>query len=349
MRLLMTGALDPDALEACYARGLSEEPSDVQTVILASALRSGLRGFYPRLLRRAAPRKAFWDANVKLIKAAATYQPSVVWVFKGMEVFPDTLRILRDRGITLINYNPDHPFNFFSRGSGNDFIRRSIPYYHLHITYSKRIAKELKAYCPNARVAVIPFGHDVSDYVFDQISSEKEIVRACFLGSPDRHRQRQIMSLVEAGIATDVYGPRWERFLKPCSSLHLHGAVRGGAMLRTLRRYRLQLNFFRPHNADSHNMRSFEVPACGGIMLAEDSVEHRDFFENRKEAFFFASAREMIELAREILAMPGEVICQIRDAARKRCVACGYSYRTRARAALDIIKETDAARRNGSL
>ena len=42
----------------------------------------------------------------------------------------------------------------------------------------------------------------------------------------------------------------------------------------------------RIHNPDSHNMRSFEVPGVGGIMVAPDTKEHRIFFEVGKEIFY---------------------------------------------------------------
>jgi spore maturation protein CgeB len=87
-------------------------------------------------------------------------------------------------------------------------------------------------------------------------------------------------------------------------------------------------------------MRTFEVPACGGIMVAEDSVEHRSFFENGREAFFFLSSEEMIQLARHLLKMAKAEADRIRSAARSRSVLSRYSYRDRARAAFTRIQET---------
>ncbi|WP_457825271.1 glycosyltransferase family protein, partial [Staphylococcus aureus] len=70
------------------------------------------------------------------------------------------------------------------------------------------------------------------------------------------------MRFVEAGLPIDVYGLNWDRHLAPSPLLRLNGFVSGDDLLRTLRRYRVQLNVFRPHNGGSHNMRSFEVPAA---------------------------------------------------------------------------------------
>lgn len=343
MRILMQSG-ENGSLAPSLAAGLADADCELQEFLLAPPPRTMTH----RIVRRFAPSHAYSQANCHLLREVEKLNPDVLWIFKGMEIYPETLRILRERGITLVNYNADHPFNYFSSGSGNNNVRTAIPEYHLHLTYSRRIARDFRERYPSLRVAVIPFGHAVSAEVYDHIRDEQEVLRACFLGNPDEHRRRNIERLAEAGVPTDVYGHRWDRFLKPSPLLRIHGQVVGNDMLRTLRRYRLQLNFFRPHNADSHNMRTFEVPACGGIMLAEDSVEHREFFECCREAFFFSNAGEMINQARELLAMSKTMADAVRTAARQRCIRSGYSYRDRAHLAFGAIAAVDAARRNAS-
>jgi hypothetical protein len=339
----MTICADPNGLEHCYHRG---RPAGVElpTVNLADG-RGAPVGGTARILRRLRPQLAWKRANERLTETVTRIAPDVVWIFKGMEVYPGTLRRLRAQGLTLVNYNADHPFLFFSRGSGNINVKRAIPEYDLHLTYSRRIARELTERYPSMRIAVVPFGHEVGDEMYARIATEEEIERACFLGNPDEHRAKGVMRLFEAGIPVDVFGFRWDRFLSPSRLLRINGQAVGEDLLRTLRRYRMQLNFFRPHNKDSHNMRTFEVPACGGIMLAEDSVEHRTFFESGREAFFFSSPDEMIGLARHLLVMPRGEADAVRAAARRRSVEGGYSYRHRAEAAFAAIAAAHAARR----
>jgi hypothetical protein len=335
MRLAMLIVGDPTSLPACLARGLSDAPCELQSVVIERPRPS----VWSRATRLLVPERAFAEFNARVISEVANGRPDVVWIFKGMEVYPETLRSLREQGIMLVNYNADHPFLHFSRGSGNRNVSRAIPEYHLHLTYSKRIASELGERQPGTQVAVVPFGHDVSDTMFERINKEEEVVKACFLGTPDADRARNVMRLVEAGIPVDVYGCQWDRFLSASPLLRTYGEVAGEDMLRTLRRYRVQLNFFRPHNRDSHNMRSFEVPACGGIMLAEDSSEHRTFFECGREAWFFNSPQEMIGLTRHLLALPKPKADAVRLAARLRSVGSGYSYRHRALAAFAEIQK----------
>lgn len=343
MRLLMSASAEPYTLAACYARGLVGTKCEVRGYQPAGRWKWLSKGLQGRAVRRLAPRAAWRQANADLLSEACEFKPDVVWLFKGAEIFPETLRSLRARNITLVNYNADHPFEFFSRGSGNSNIANSITHYDIHITYSHHIAAQMQEKFPGKRVVIIPFGHEVDEATFCKISPTEEIMRACFLGNPDDHRARNLALLVEAGIPVDVFGNGWQSFLRPSPLLQLHGPVIGRAMFRTLRAYRVQLNFLRPHNRHSHNMRSFEVPACGGIMLAEDTVEHRSFFANGKEAFFFASADEMVDLANRLIAMPKAEADRIRNEARRRTISSGYSYRDRARAAfaeLEKIKRT---------
>lgn len=319
MRILVQSRSEPNCLEQCLVRGLAATNCDYSTFVLEE-----LEQALPqRIMRAIAPTLAYGAVNKTLRVSVDDSKPDVLWIFKGMEIYVETLRRIRRMGITLVNFNPDHPFSYFSRGTGNRNVRIAIPFYDLHLTYSMRIARELNDRYPAIQPVVVPFGHEVDENMFRQIEGEDEIVRACFIGTPDRHRKAQIERLVEAGISVDVYGDRWNRYLDSSPMLGIHDIVMGHTMLRTLRRYRLQLNFFRPHNADSHNMRTFEVPACGGIMFAEDSTEHRAFFRTGVEAFFFRTQTEMIEAARHLLGMPSAEADAVRKAARKRSMSGG--------------------------
>jgi len=85
-------------------------------------------------------------------------------------------------------------------------------------------------------------------------------------------------------------------------------------------------------------MRTFEIPGIGGIMVAQDTPEHRKYFENGKEAFFFNSVDDGSRIIRDVLAMDKEKAAQLRDNARNRSVTSGYSYRDRAKTVLTALE-----------
>ena len=267
------------------------------------------------------------------------FLPQLVWLFKGVDIFPETVRTLRRRGFHPVVYNADHPFEFSSRGSGNEFIARAVPEYSLFMTFSQHIAGQLAERHPQLATRVIPFGHAVDEATYASITDDsQEIVRACFLGSADAHRAEKIAVLLAAGIEVDIFGHFWDKVGSQIAGARLAGPVYGLEMYRTLRRYRVQLNFLRPHNVNSHNMRSFEAPASGAIMLAEDTVEHREFFRPEMEAFYFANDEELVGQAHRLLALTPDEADAIRARARARCVEEPYSYRHRAAEALAHLK-----------
>ena len=51
------------------------------------------------------------------------------------------------------------------------------------------------------------------------------------------------------------------------------------------------INIFREQNYRSHNMKTFEIPAYGGIQFSQYSKEVSSFFKNNRSIFFYSSAR----------------------------------------------------------
>ncbi len=266
-------------------------------------------------------------------KAVETYKPDIVWVFKGMELYPEALHWVKDQRIKLVNYNPDNPFLFSGRGSGNSNITKSIGLYDLHFTYNKEIENEINEKFNNSKVCYLPFGFDLTEETFLHCRQLPEINECCFLGNPDKSRVSFIKTIAQAGIKVNVFGHGWKRFISH-DNVVIGDAVYGIRLWEVLRQYRVQLNLMRPHNLNSHNMRTFEIPAVGGVMIAPRTAEHELFFENTKQAFLYRDAVECISLIKEILNFSTRQVQQVRKAAREKSVSAGYSYRERAQQAL---------------
>lgn len=337
-RILMSASRAPTTLSAEYAVGLERLKCSLIKHYGSEERPSPLKGVTRKFARRLAPNLLWRQTNSDLINLATSYAPDVIWLFKGMDIFPATVRALRTRGWHPVAYNADHPFDFSSRGSGNSNVAQAIPEYDLYMTFSRHIADQLAERHPSLNVCVLPFGHAVSDETYADLNDVKEAQCLCFVGTPDQRRVAMIRVLLDAGLDVDIYGSGWEKVASRISRARFHGPVFGNDMYRALRRYRVQLNFLRPHNIKSHNMRSFEAPACGAIMLAEDTVEHREFFRPGVEAFYFADDEELVSQARQLLDLSTEDAGAIRARARARSVEEPYSYQDRAAQALAHLK-----------
>ena len=339
MRVLIVGADSQYAIEKPYLNYLSQH-ENVSTIELFAAQNQFLayygKSLFHKLLYRAGFSSILQEINARLKKKIVTFRPDVVFVFKGMEIFPSTLKWATGQGIKLVNYNPDNPFIFSGSGSGNKNVTQSISLYDLHLTYNTRVKEKLdKEYKILTRI--LPFGFDISDALYNAASGENEIIKICFLGNADKFRAAFIEGLAQGGLELEVYGQYWERF-HPHPKVSYYGAVYGDDFWKTLRKYRAQLNIMRPHNPDSHNMRSFEIAGIGGIQLAPRTPEHELYFEEGKEVVLYADMADCIEKAKYILALNKEAAGEIRSAARKRSLEGGYSYRDRASQVVEIFE-----------
>lgn len=264
------------------------------------------------------------------------FKPDVVWVFKGMEMYPETIIWLKEQQIKVINYNPDNPFVFSGRGSGNINVQKGVGLFDLYMTYDSNVLSKLKDSDINA--ALVPFGFDVPESVLNKSMKVEEVLKACFVGSADNERATFLNELASNGVSLDIYGNGWKRFvMKP--SIKIFPAVYADDFWITLRKYRVQLNIMRIHNLNSHNMRSFDIPGIGGLQVAPFTPDHSQYFENEKEIFLYRDAKECASLVQKLLQMPVSEANNLRIHIRSMVVLKQYSYQDRTQEVLQNVNE----------
>ena len=271
--------------------------------------------------------------NCQLISLQEKEHYELIWIFKGMEIFPETIKRLKASGARLINYNGDHPFVHDFRGSGNQNVLESIELYDHHFTYSKNILNDFKNKT-KVSCSWLPFGY----FSAHEPSIQEDKKALCFIGNPDEERVRMINFLASNQVPIDVYGNDWQNHLEASERITINPPVYKEDFVKTAQSYRVQLNIFRPHNCNSHNMRTFEMPALGTIMLAPYSYEHADLFENEKEVFLYKNDEECLNLAKKILTMNFDQAYAIKKAAYQRSLDSHYSYAHRAQEVLKMVE-----------
>lgn len=328
MRLLLVGSNAEGSLESYYLNALySNKEIDVhvfpcrnlffdfynQSLLHKSLYKLGISGIYRQI-------------NKRLLALVRSVKPDIVLIFKGMEIFPGTLVGLQEMGIKLVNYNPDHPFKFYGKGTGNKNVRNSIGLYHLYLSYSQSIAEEIEDRY-DIDTGAIPFGYNM--LVDKPVAEREEIAKVCFIGYPDRDRFQVLHSLQKQKIPLDVYGKNWHRWLKEDENLTIHGSVFGNSYSTTASKYRVGLNLYRPHNANAHNMRSFELPAAGTIQLLPYSAEFEGCFDDNSEVVFYNSNKQIALKAMELLNLSFVEANKIKENALAKSVKGRYSYKNR--------------------
>jgi spore maturation protein CgeB len=195
-------------------------------------------------------------------------------------------------------------------------VTNSICLFDEHFTYDldvkHRIEKEFGIKC-----TLTSFGFDQEAISDEELHTVQEIKAVCFVGNPDEYRTQILKEILLKGLPLHVYGHDWDKFLNH-PNLRIHGAVYEKEYYQTLRKYRVQLNIMRVHNLNSHNMRSIEIPGCGGIMLAPRTRDHAAFFKEGKDAFFYEDINELIMKVNEILAFEDSQMQQIKTQVREK-------------------------------
>jgi spore maturation protein CgeB len=211
-------------------------------------------------------------------------------------------------------------------------------------------------------VVYMPLGY--CDEVHRPLASEDARWRCAvgFSGGWEPRRERFLHAVTTAGIDLKIWGGYWE-FLRDgkwtprryiilrqlagkdrfrfhsdelLSRVHQGGEVYADDYARALTGSRIGLGFLRGVCPDQHTTRTFEIPACGSLLLADRSEEHQEFFEEGQEAEFFASCEELLDKVKFYCGNES-ARKRVADRGYRRCKEGGYAYVCRLRGAIQEL------------
>ena len=226
MRLLVVGSFKPDTLETYYVSHLKSEISEIYCFPALDIFHDYYYQSWLNKIRfRLGMSKIHNQINRELIRMVKDVNPDIIWVFRGMEIYPDTLAKFKKKGIFLMNFNPDHPY-IYNRGTGNSNVKNGLKHYHLHFCYDKNLGNKINR-THHISFVHLPFGYELSERVYEMTIEYPEILKTAFIGTYDLRRKKIILELLHAGIEVDVFGNGWESNLKPNSNLRIFSPVEG--------------------------------------------------------------------------------------------------------------------------
>lgn len=286
--------------------------------------------------------RVYWQQliNGRIKKAVSDFKPDLVLVFKGFYLRPGTIQMIKKKHRCLVFcFNGDSPFNP-SGGASNKNILTSICHYDCYITFTPLLLEPLKK--AGARhVEVLKFGFAPNvHYPVELLAEERRIYAndLIFIGSWDKEREYWLKNLTDFDLG--IWGNYY--WATHCKNKLLVHKWRGKEVYEreqtvVLNACKISLNILRIQNKGSHNMRTFELPACGVFVLSERSPEIEQFFEKDKEIVLFSSPQELQDKIRYYLKHQAERE-RIAQAGQQRCILSGYSYLERAKSMLKIFE-----------
>lgn len=272
--------------------------------------------------------------NRRIADVVEAENPDIIFIVKGNLIYPSTLKKLKQRNTSakIVSFSNDNMCLWHNKTLHYHYglnyydllISINIPAYKgLRRLFEKNILFIDKSYCPKYHFyEILPKQYDV-----------------IFIGSYERERYEDLKFLASKGIQVNVFGNMWERakYRNDIKNLTIHYRdLVGDEYRKAICSSKIVLGFLRKKNNDTQTSRTFEIPACGGFMLMERTVDHHRLFEEGTEAEYFSCNKEL--LRKTIYYLDNEEHrTNIAQSGRQKCVSAGYSYAERVKQMLSEI------------
>lgn len=320
----------------CYAslKKYSEDNVDVLFTLNAHTIKRNLVDKFFNFIKL--PLDKF-SINKRIIEKAKENKPYLVFVVKGVNIYPKTLKQLKSMGIKIVAWSNDDMYVWHNR---TFFYTWGLKYYDLVVTQKSYNCNNNEL--PSLGAKHVLFQDKSYDPAFHFPSNEcanlSDSYDVIFVGACEQQRLDSIIYLANKGIEINIFG--WGRIMPidfhpkiVFHNYHLYGED----YRRVFTHSKICLNFLRKINRDLQTSRSIEIPACRGFMIAEYSIEHARLFIENTEAVFFHSNEDLYlkvsyylqkEIERKTIAENGY----------NRCIQSGYSFDARMKEILETIK-----------
>lgn len=249
-----------------------------------------------------------------LANVARADRPDLILLWRATHFGADAVRkISAAAQCPVISYNNDDPFgpayrvasSLHQRRLWSNFIQ-AIPEYDLNLVFRPVNVGDYMAHGAKA-VAVLPpyFVPEIHRPI--ALSEDEQDSYACdavFVGHYENDgRADKLRAMVEAGIHLRIFGNSWpDDMVSYIDAEHPRPRpALGDEYAKAMSGAKLCLSFLSRMNRDVYTRRSFEIPACGRLMLSERTPELEAWFEENKEAVYFSSADELVNKANEWL------------------------------------------------
>jgi hypothetical protein len=304
------------------------------------------------------------EYNAEVVRAATRFRPSLVWAEKQEYLRPSTVEQLQLLGASILHYNPDPYFSLAWKRTR--LADECLRLYDVLVVTKRYELSEYRNHC-RGQIVYSPLGYDPVGHAppASKAQAKRDVV---FVGGWEPRRERLLAEAARMSEGLTVWGYGWRiaqgSRANPLRALRLgrltpghrvylgeraidlsnavgkgegtNGEIYENEYAFAIAGSRIALGFVREICPDQHTTRTFEIPAIGGFMLADRSVEHLEFFEEGKEAEFFGSEEEYADKLRYYLSHEEER-ARIAKAGHERCTHSGYSYDDRMKLVLSEL------------
>lgn len=277
--------------------------------------------------------------NEEICNKVKNNEYDLIWIDKGIIINQETFDTIQKKqpNAKLVGYSPDYMCN---RHNQTKQFLESLCYYDVYVTTKSYAVPKLKEMgCKD----VYFVGNAYQDGFHKPylLTSEEHARFDCevgFIGAWEQERSDSICFLADHGIHVKVWGSKeWKIIIQKHPNVEFAGReLLDNNYCKAICGSKISLCFLRKKNLDLQTTRSIEIPACGSLMIAERTDEHRALFKENEEAVFFESNDELLEKVKYYIEHEKERKV-IALAGHNRCLNSGYSNKGRIKEIIEYV------------
>ena len=182
--------------------------------------------------------------------------------------------------------------------SATKFEKDCLPYIHAIITNDKLHAINWKKLGAKKSIAIPYTGIDPKTHKKLKLNRNIDLL---FIGSLFKERQEQLLSILD--FSPHIYGFIPESIgLHPKLKKYYKGEAWGNKVVRLYNQSKIAINFVPRHMKVGGNTRTFRIPACGALQIANKCPN--EWFEDKKEIIIFNSTKDLKTEIKNLLNDP---------------------------------------------
>jgi spore maturation protein CgeB len=317
---------------ALIALGHHVDAIDVQTFVDPSSR------LLPKIMRHLNIGRGVADYNDALVAKALAIRPNLIWLDQPVQVWRRTVLKLQSVGAVVVNRNSEY---IGHRSYWFRHLVRAASLYDAHIV-TNRLTADLLRRRGAKRIILAQFAYDPSLHRPVTLTPSEEAeydTDAVFVGHWEPRTEGRVVHLRRSGIRVSVHGPNWHRAVRLGDRRRM-APLFGEPYVKALRGAKICLGFLSRWNHNQATPRTFEIPASGSFLLGDRTALQLSYFEEGREAEFFASDEEMVMKCRYYLQHEEERKT-VAYAGYMRCLASAHSNEDEMRRNLAEIFNSD--------
>ena len=354
MKILYLGDISPGQTAGMRLRALERLGHEVRGVNTVDPWRKA--PWLKRQIQRRVSRGSIVDGiNHSVIDASRQFRPDLVWADKQEFLRAETIEGIRRLGARGLHFTPD-PY-FYLHWKQTRLMNEALQAFDAFV-YCK--VYEVANYQGLGKpIYYMPLGYCDETHRPLVSNDPQWNCSVGFLGGWEPRREMLLSAVAASGVNLKLRGGYWEflsdgkwtprrhvilnqlagddrfRFHRNpgVAAAYLGGEVYGDDYARALTGAGIGLGFLRKVCPDQHTTRTFEIPACGSMLLSDRTQECQEFFTEGKEAEYFDTTEELVDKVR-FYSTHEDARLRIAVAGRQRCIDGRYSYLERMRDAM---------------